>query len=230
MNLILYPKIDLGGYIQVLNVTNRLQQPLRSVRHIDWQETNLGTLGPSETLYISGHGNNSEIEGRDPDQLAKELVGKGLKNGVQFKKIKLLSCGSGITTGIGAPYCQRLAAALAKNGGPPNAVVVGFDGSSTVCDQKGISHAKDVRQADYATWSAFVANHQASYNKWDATAKNLSCKDQTQFFENALMLISIPEVRAAFEWLYRANENYIKAKSIGKTYSDPAKSWKKQKT
>jgi hypothetical protein len=230
MILILAKEIDLGRYIEVLNIANRFQYRLETIRHISWGETDLGKLGPLETLYISGHGSNDKVEGKIPDELAEALVAKGLKDRVKFKKIKLMCCGSGITTGSNIPYCQRLAAALATKGGPKDAVVVGFDGASTVCDQYGVLYAKDTAQRNYANWSEFVTNHQSNFDKWNASAKLLKCDNQTEFLENARMLISQPVVREAFEWLYRENEKYVKKdSSVGKTHADASKFWKKPK-
>jgi hypothetical protein len=89
MILILAEEIDLGRYIEVLNIANRFQYRLETIRRISWGETDLGKLGSLETLYISAHGDNSEVEGKTPDELAEALVAKGLKDGVKFKKIKL---------------------------------------------------------------------------------------------------------------------------------------------
>jgi hypothetical protein len=230
MILMLADQIDLGRYIEVLNIANRFQYRLETIRHILWAETDLGKLGPLETLYISAHGSNSKVEGKKPDELAEALVAKGLKNGVKFKKIKLMSCGSGITSGSNTPYCKRLAAALANKGGPKDAVVVGFGGASTVCDQYGVLYALNTDQGDYANWSEFETKHKSNFDKWNASAKLLKCDNQAKFLENARMLIGLSVVREAFEWLYCENDKYVtKDSSVGKTHANPSKFWKKPK-
>jgi len=227
MILLLAKQIDLGRYNEVLNLANRFQVRLEMIAHIDWATTDLSALKPSETLYISAHGSNSDVEGRAPDKLAEELVGKGLKDGVAFKKLKLMSCGSGITAGSNVPYCQRLAAALANKKGPKNAVVVGFDGATTVCDQGGKIYAKDTKVSAYPNWGDFQTKHGADYALWNQKAKSLPCGHQAEFLNNARLLLGTPEVKAAFEWLYKENAAYVKDRKAGKTYADQGKSWKK---
>jgi hypothetical protein len=138
-----------------------------------------------------------------------------------------VSCGSGLTSGT--PYCKRLAASLASKGGPKDAVVVGFDGESTVCDQYGVLYALDTDQEKYDNWSEFVTKHQSNFDKWNASAKLLKCDNQAEFLENARMLISQPVVQEAFEWLYRENEKYVTKHWAGKTHANASKFWKKPK-
>jgi hypothetical protein len=229
MILLLAKEIDLGRYLEVSNIVNRFRYRLEMVTHIDWPTTDLSTLKPGETLYISAHGSHNDVEDRTPDVLAKDLIGKGLKDGVSFKKIKLMSCGSGITSKISAPYCQRLAEELSKNGGPKNAVVVGFDGATTVCDSDGKIYAKNTPQSEYTNWSEFLAKHKKNFDHFNAVAKKMPCVNLEDFIKNSLTLMSQPEVKEAFDWLYAANDGYIiKDSKVGKTYANTGGNWKKK--
>ena len=220
MILILVKEIDLGRYVEVFNIYSRKKfAGLQSIAHINWPTTDLSQLNSTETLYISAHGSNDEVEEMTPDQLASLLVSKGLRRGVSFKKIKLMSCGSGLTRGSNVPYCKRLATALAQNNGPNDAVIIGFDGETTVCAENGVLYAKNTPQSSYPNWSVFANQHSVNFNNWNKIAKQLSCKDQNEFLKNAQYLLSQPEVKAAFAWLYTENAQYVLSSGLGKTFA-----------
>lgn len=229
MILLLASEIDLGRYIEVMKISSRRSPWAERVVRSDWPSCNLSTLTASETLYVSAHGDNAEVEDKDPGQLADLLVSKGLKESVQLKKLKLMSCGSGITSGNNVPYCLRLAQELADRGGPKAVKVVGFDGASTVCDEFGKILAKDVSQSNYVNWHEFVSQHQTLYAHWNTTAENMPCTNEVEFKKNAETLWSYKAIQEAFGWLYANNKTYTKGSAEGKTFaaSNKPEFWKK---
>jgi hypothetical protein len=229
MILVLADKIDLGRYIEIYKIANRKGAWAERVVRIGWGSCDLSSPKGGETLYISAHGSNADVEGRDPEALAKELVAKGLKEGVSLKKIKLMSCGSGITSGSNVPFCLRFANELAAAGGPKSVTVVGFDGQTTVCDEKGAILAKDVKQATYPNYSEYTKLHQPHYAKWNTTAEELPCGDELELQKNAKLLWDVPEVQSVFGWLYENNKKHTKVSTEGKTFAsaDKPASWKK---
>jgi hypothetical protein len=204
--------IDLANYIDIWNLRRR--HPGESVCHIKWGD--LSVVKPTETLYLLAHGSPDAIENHGPDDLAKLLVAKGLKKPI--KKIKLLVCASGIVGRSGGPYCQRLADALVKRGGPAT-VVIGMDGETAVTDATGTTYAKDIRQSNYPNYGEFRAKHLGTCVARDNEAQALPYGSETEILKNAESLHW--RSRDVFLWLYDNNKLYTKPKVGGKTYGIP---------
>jgi hypothetical protein len=218
MICIITDPIDLGKYMEADNL--RRQHPTQ-VTHFKW--ANFSGLHGRETLYLLAHGNGGSVEGMSADTLAQGLVQRGLRNPIH--KIKLTSCGSGVTGGGFAPYCQRLADRLAALGGP-RTVVVGFDGAFAATDEHGKTYAQDTAQSAYRNWNEFEANWgdlQATTEKkfahWDAIAKSMKFGSEPAILSNIENLKS--HVEAMFKWLYESNRTYNKERIAGKTYGIP---------
>jgi hypothetical protein len=218
--IIVADQIDLGRYIAVYQRVHRDLSRNERVAHLDWNSTDLSTIDPNATLFISAHGSETEIEKNDPEQLAAKLINKGLTNQVPLKKIKLMVCSSGSTKDTTVPYCQRLAKALADNGGPKKVMVVGFDGESSVTDERGSQHGLRVDQSNMPHWKEFKGNYKATYDRWNDIAEKLPCGSHAEFMKNAESLYSEPEVNEIFKYLYRTNAEYYLPKHQGKVYSD----------
>lgn len=229
MILVLTQSVDLGRYVEVMKLASRKGAWSEKVQRIDWPTCDLSKLGPEETLYISAHGDDAKVESMDPEALAKLLVSKGLTSVVNFKKLKVMSCASGITSGSGTPYCQRLANELAGNGGPAGVTVVGFDGATTVCSEHGKLQAKDTPLSGYPNYTDWKQNHEPTYLKWNQSAKSMACNDEKQFQQNAETLWQTPGVQQAFAWLYKSNVSFTKSSAEGKTFAASNKTthWKK---
>lgn len=218
MILTIAESIDLGRYMAVLYLHARLKGKFSAVRRIQWDETDLSKLDPNETLYITAHGSTSSIEGKSAEMIAKLLAGKGLDKDAKLKKIKLMACSSGITTGIEPPFCAVLQSELVKNG--CDTKVVGFDAKTHVIASNGKSYGKDVLQSSYPNRDEWLRLHESNYKKWNSSAQIMSCLNEEEFIKNARLLAEIPEVKAAFEWLFLNNDKYLmKDSMIGKTHA-----------
>lgn len=204
--------IDLANYIDVWNLKQR--HPSERVCHIKWGD--LSGILASETLYLLAHGSPHALEGMSADKLAALLVSKGLKN--PLKKIKLLVCESGLTNRGGLPFCQQLADALVKQGGPTT-VVIGFDGDTAVTDGTGTTYAKDKRQRDFPNWNEFMTSYGTQFQLLDQKAESMPFPDEKTILKNAEGLYN--DSKDIFKWLYTNNKLYTKPSITGKTYGIP---------
>lgn len=202
--------IDLGKYVEVWNLKQRF--PHERVCHISWAD--LSQMQPNETLYLVAHGNTTHVEGFTPTTLAARLIQCGLA--VAPKKIKLLSCSSGIRGLHTPPLCQQLADQIAAQQGP-RTLVVGFNGFFAATDQTGRTFAQDVAQADYPDWPEFEHLYGTQYAQLNLAAKQLPYNDEHTILANAALLQG--QTTQMFNWLYQHNEPFNERTSaIGKTY------------
>ncbi len=230
---------DLGRYMEAANLLK--VHKADTLCHISWAD--FSGLKPDETLYIIVHGDLNSVElspGKaiDAAALAKLLVSHGLKTGVKFKKIKLLSCQGGKTKTGHTPFCQQLADALTGNGGPA-VPVVGYDGETTVTDESGKSWAKDIPQSAYPTYPAFEVKLLPKYRSLTKHAESLPYTSDVEMKSNASVLAGLKDVDDVFQWLYAENDKVVKRLPTGqkdpmaKTYGAPGKTtalqWKTKK-
>lgn len=215
--------IDLANYIDVWNLYQNDKS--QTICHIKWAD--LSNVSVGETLYLLGHGDLTTLEGYTATKLAEALVKKGLTDKVFLAEIKLLVCQSGRTLiyehGVPKffnkdPYCQSLADALVQEGGP-RTVVIGYDGATTVTDDRGHTFAKDKPQSEYPDWGKFTKKHSLTMTSYDMMATKMSFGSAEEILKNAKQLFLATE--RAFQWLYKNNKLYVKTAYLGETYGIP---------
>lgn len=217
MICVLSDPIDLANYLDVWNLYKNNKS--RSVCHIKWAD--LSGVQDTETLYLLGHGNVDRLETYTPTDLAYALVTHGL---AQVGEIKLLACESGrlSVSHMGRlnqqPYCQLLADELVRLGGPPT-VVIGYDGGTTVTDDRGETYAKDTPQRNYPNYKEFTTKFKSRYDALDQTAELMKFRNSQEILSNAEQLaIASADI---FQWFYDNNRLYTKRDPIGATYGIP---------
>jgi hypothetical protein len=206
MICVLTTPIDLANYIDVWNLKKR--RPEQRVCHISWAD--LSGIGLAETLYLLGHGDTHEVEGKSADDLAELLVAKGLTH--PLRKVKLLVCCSGSPVLGGQPYCQLLADALVEAGGP-RTIVIGFEGDATATDDQ----AKSFGLRIYPEYGEFMKKNKSAVKKLSKRAESLPYATEEQILKAARELAGDSE--EIFKWLYANNKLHAVANT--KTFGIP---------